>query len=167
MNNKSFTLIEVIIAIFLLTTGIFGAYTVIQKTLINASVSASKLTATYLSQEGIEIVRNIRDTNWLEQRTDPTIPWDDGLGEGDWEADYNSQILSSCPSPCDYNNLNFLNIDANGFYSYSAGTPIKFKRKITITPNGANILEVLVEVSWYQRTVFQSISVQENLYNWR
>jgi prepilin-type N-terminal cleavage/methylation domain-containing protein len=89
-NNHGFTLIELIISVFILSiaiVGIFGAFSIM---IILTSDAADRLTATYLAQEGIEIVRNIRDTNWLNMdvcSSGGTIPsgvycpskWVDGL----------------------------------------------------------------------------------------
>lgn len=65
-TNKGFTLLEVIIAIFLITVGITAVLLLITKTLGAMSLSFSQLKAAYLAQEGIEVIRNIRDTNWVE-----------------------------------------------------------------------------------------------------
>lgn len=157
-EKKGFTLLEVIIAIFIITTGIVGVLGLISQTITVTNISSQRLIAAYLAQEGVEIVRNIRDTNWLEEAPS----WDDGLTVGDWEGDYDDiQNLTSWINPG-----NFLNVDAAGFYSYSAGTQTKFKRKITIQPV-VNILEVSVLVEWQYKGNTYSISVQENLYNWR
>ena len=65
MFNKSFTLIEVTVAVFLVTVGIGGVYALIQRTTAFTPVVSARLTAAYLTQEGIEMVRNKRDSNWL------------------------------------------------------------------------------------------------------
>ena len=78
--QKSFTLIEVIVAIFLITVGTVGAFSLIQRTIAFTVISSSRLVAANLAQEGIEIVRNTRDTNWLSDN-----PWDEGLSSGDWQ----------------------------------------------------------------------------------
>ena len=77
-NNKSFTLIELVLAVFLITTGTLGVFSLIQKTISFTAITSSQLQAAYLSQEGIEIVRNIRDTNWLQERT-----WDEGVSSSE------------------------------------------------------------------------------------
>jgi hypothetical protein len=41
---------------------------------VGVSLNQSKLIAYYLGQEGIENIRNIRDTNWLNDRA-----WDQGI----------------------------------------------------------------------------------------
>lgn len=165
--KKGLTLLEVIIAIFLITVGVLGALALITRTISITGISSQKLIASYLAQEGIEIVRNIRDGNWLEQRTNPAIPWDDGLGIGDWEADYITQTLT------DIYDGDFLKIDG-GFYNYTLGTNTKFKRKITIFDktdlDGDMIIDmfkVSVLVEWQEKGETHSVPAQENLYNWR
>lgn len=166
-SGGGFTLLEVILAITCLTIAVGASFALIQQTLASATVIQSKLIASYLVQSGIEIVKNIRDGNWLEQRVDPFISWDEGLPEGDWEIDFKNQIL-----PYDTHG-HFLNIDSDGFYSYSPGPPSHFKRKISISEkidlNGdkkPDKMKVLVEVQWRERGRIQSIQAMEYLTNW-
>jgi len=176
---KSFTLLEVILAITVLTLAVGGSFVLISQTIASVSVVQSKLTASYLTQEGIEIIKNIRDNNWLKFQ-----PWDQSLEGGDcWEGDYQTlsppdyPLLTSCPFPYQYDNLRFLGIDENGFYGYSylSGNETIFKRKITISdkvdlddpPDGEiDKLKVSVEVLWKEKGKTQSITAQEYLYNW-
>jgi len=79
--NKSFTILEVIAAIFVMTVGVLSAYAIVQQIIIYNSISSSRLAAAYLAMEGIEEVRNIRDTNWLEGEA-----WDSGIGSSNWIA---------------------------------------------------------------------------------
>jgi len=172
-NRSGFTLIEVIVAIFILTIGVMGAYAVVQQIIASTSITSSRLVAAYLAQEGIEIVRNIRDSNWLAGDS-----WDEGItgcgpSPAGCEADYKVDTpqedlpLTFCPAPCNYDDLRSLNIEGNGFYSYSPGTPTKFKRKITITPDGTHILKVSVQIEWPERGKIHQVIAQENLYKWR
>jgi len=158
MLNKGFTILEVIIAIFVVTIGVLAAYTVTQQMISYTYRSASRLTAVYLAMEGIEIVRNIRDTNWLESAPS----WKDGLINctTGCEADYDASDLSSYSGDP-------LNLEtATGFYGYDPGSPTNFKRKITITDE-IDYLKVSVEVWWeYKGDTYGPIRAQENLYNW-
>lgn len=157
---RGFTLLEMIIVIFVILVGLIGPLSLITQTVNLTTDSSSRLIAAYLGQEGIEIVRNIRDGNWLEQRTATTTPWNDGLAAGDWEADYNDNSLIS------YAGRN-LRING-GLYNYDlVGTETKFKRKITITPEGDDILKVSIQIQWEDRGRNYQMTVQENLYNWR
>jgi len=155
MKNRGFTLLEVSVAIFILSLGVAGAFTLIQKTAIFTPITISRVTAAYLLQEGFEIVRNIRDGNWLEGEE-----WNDGIREGDWEIDYKTRNLKETYLG------RYLKIDSDGFYSYSDGTPTKFKRKITILKSDTEVIEILVEIQWQERGKNYSLSGQENLYNW-
>jgi len=163
VNNKSFTLIELVVALFLITVGTIGSFSLIQRILTLTSIVPSQFTAAYLTQEGIEITRNIRDTNWLEQRTNPAILWDEGLPTGDWEADYNDLSLTSW-----LGEGRFLNIGSNGFYSYDVlDNPTKFKRKITILKPEANKMVISVAVSFEERGRTHQATAQTELYNWK
>ena len=170
---RSFTLLEVILAITVLTLAVGGSFVLISQTIASVSMIQSKLIASYLVQEGIEIVKNIRDTNWLKLQ-----PWDQSLEGGDYEADYDDFSLTECSFPCDYDhnyNLHFLKIPDQGFYNYDLGDDTKFKRKITISdkvdlddPLDGEIdkLKVSVEVLWKEKGKIHSIIAQEYLYNW-
>src|SRR3989344_8733782 len=100
-KRKGFTLIEVVMAVFLLSFGVLAAFTVIQRTVGFTSGVSSRLTATYLAQESIENIRNIRDSNWLEQRYNPLIAWDDGISTGSWETvdKFQRKITIQKPQP--------------------------------------------------------------------
>jgi hypothetical protein len=161
MKSKAFTLIEVIVATFIITVGIGGVFALIQKTISDTSLLADRLTATYLAQEGIEIVKNIRDTNFLKI-------YEGSLTEEQWTQD-----LTGCEGGCeaDYTDFALLTNDRylkieGGFYKYSAsGIETSFKRKITITPD-TDKLEVLVEVLWEERGNIHQVAAQENVYKW-
>jgi type II secretory pathway pseudopilin PulG len=180
---EGFTMIEIVISIFILSftvVGIFNAFSIMT---ILTSDSADRLTATYLAQEGMEIVRNIRDTNWLKMdfycesnpdcATNNDFSWVDYLTAGSpnyslnctngCEADYTSPSLLS-------QNGRYLCINSNGFYYYNDACPdtsqTKFMRKIIIAPiadidgNSDHIIKVTVQVSWNKKATILSGSLQ-------
>lgn len=159
MKNKGFTLIEFSIAVFLISVAVVGSFAVLQQVILSNSLSSSKIVASYLAQEGIEIVRNIRDTQWLLYGED--VNW--------------NSIFAACGSGCelDYDEENapvaatgrYLKIGGNGFYNYESGTMTKFKRKVIIVISGDKY-EVTVEVTWEERGRTHTITVREDLYNW-
>ena len=173
IRKKGFTLIEALFAVFIIGVGLMAIILAITQILNLSSYSASKLTAAYLAQEGIEIVRNVRDTNWLQARFIP-VPYDDGLSQNcfsgciaDYRHSYGPDQLNPVLPP--FTNQ-FLKIDANGFYNYTVGTPTKFQRIITMTQPSSDERNVTVEVRWSGRGCPKTsctFSVQENLYNWR
>ncbi len=159
MKNKGFSLIEMAVAVFIILIGVVAAFGVLQKIIVSTSIGSSRLVAAYLAQEGIEIVRNIRDTNWVEG----SGSWTQDIGGcgGGCEADYDDTMLS--PWGVDGHPLN---INSEGFYSYDSGVETKFKRKIIVDETPGEKLEVKVEVSWKERGRDHQVVVQENLYNW-
>jgi len=64
-DNSGFTLIEVIIGVMVLTIAIVSATSLLTSVIKTNVSNARHVQAYYLAQEGIEAVRNIRDTNWL------------------------------------------------------------------------------------------------------
>jgi type II secretory pathway pseudopilin PulG len=73
MRNKSegFALLEVIISIVLLGFFLAGATTLIWSAINASSRNRDRITATYLTQECLELARNARDTAWRQY-----LPWD-------------------------------------------------------------------------------------------
>lgn len=170
--NKGFTIIELIIAVFILSiavVGIFSAFTVI---VVLTADSVDRLTAAYLAQEAIEVVRNIRDTNWLKRDIDKlanggdtSLTWLDGF------TAFNSADSVDCTFGCtvewtDAENLqadndgDYLYLSANGSYTHAregARAETKFKRKVmvTILPDAYqeageedHIIKITALVSW-------------------
>lgn len=158
-KSKGFTLVEVLVALFVLTTAIVACLNAVNRGLSSTQNAKSKLIAANLVQEGIEVVRNIRDTNWLEQRTNPDLLWDDGLSAGDWEVTYQSQSLSPYLG-------RYLRINANGFYNYTIGTDTKFRRKITIQRIADDQLRIISGVEWQEKGKTYNLTAVSDLYNW-
>jgi len=159
MKKSGFTLLEIIIAVFILTVAIVGSFALIQKSIVSASQAQFRLTAAYLIQEGTEIVRNIRDTNWLASGAN----WDDNIfccggSLCECEADYNDLALVSGDR--------YLKTDG-GFYNYDSGSDTKFKRKITVEKISENQLKVTCKVEWEEKGRTNSIEALEYLYNWK
>ncbi len=75
-----FTILEVLFTILVISIGALTAFVVVQQIISQTFSSSYRLTAAYLAKEGIEIVRNTRDTNWLEGEN-----WDNGLSSSGWE----------------------------------------------------------------------------------
>src|SRR3989338_9028817 len=63
--ERGFTIVESLVAIAVFTVGISAAIFVIQQSFTVGSRVKNKIIAAYLAQEGIEVIRNIRDRNWI------------------------------------------------------------------------------------------------------
>ncbi len=159
-KNKSltgFTIIELMITIFVILTGVAGTLVVIQHSIRAVSVSSDRFTAAYLAKEGMEIVRNIRDNNFLREIT----PWDTGLTTGNYMVDFDDLSLTA------YIPNTLLLINPDGFFNYDSGTLTKFNRKITLTTLNATSTRSEVRVYWIDRGREYHLIVEETLTVWR
>ncbi|OGE79478.1 MAG: hypothetical protein A2751_01525 [Candidatus Doudnabacteria bacterium RIFCSPHIGHO2_01_FULL_46_14] len=64
-SQRGQTLIETVVALFILTTGLAAGLTLAVYALSSSSVSSNKVLASALAREGLEGVRRMRDSNWL------------------------------------------------------------------------------------------------------
>lgn len=163
--SRGFTLLEVLVAIFILTTGIVGVFGLMHHTLSFTVMTENQLVASYLAQEGVEIVRNIRDTNFLKTRKGLPANWKDGIDVPGGlcslgcKADYNDASLDPS-SPLDP-------ILRNGtLWSYDSGIATPFQRSITITSGGPDKIFVEVEVAWEERGESHDVIASSELHNW-
>lgn len=165
MANKGFTMLEAMIAIFILVMGVTGVYSLFFNIITSTTLATDKLIASYLSQEGLEIIRNLRDTNWLNAQD-----FDNGFNcaspvgcEADFRTGTDEEIIG-----LQSYTASFLNLDNDGMYGYTTGTPTKFKRIITIdnedTTGGISdfAVHVVVTVYWGDH----EFSAEEYLYDW-
>jgi len=178
MSKKGFTLIEAIVAIGVISVGFVGSLVLLSKASSQATIVKDRVVAAHLGAEGVEVIRNIRDTNWLKGRD-----WLDGLVEpSDAPAgtevsgvvDYNSEALDLSDSS---ESRKCLNWDGS-FYkhaiapSYACST--FFKRHIVLTKKEDNIsgqnisyLEIKSIVEWKEKSATKSLTVIGNLYDWK
>lgn len=63
-NNKAFSLIEVIISIFVFTLWVMSVYAIIVSTTQVNDYNKNYIIASNLAREQLELIRNIRDTNY-------------------------------------------------------------------------------------------------------
>lgn len=64
-NQQGQSLIETIVAIFVLTTGLVSGLALAIYSFGASSDILERITATGLAREGVEVVRRMRDSNWL------------------------------------------------------------------------------------------------------
>jgi len=159
-KNKSFTLLEMLISVAIIVIGALGVFSAVAKYTTLTQRERNSLVAAYLCQEGIETVKNVRDTNWIES----AASWKDGLTicSAGCQIDFNDSFFSA------YSSTDYLSIDSStGLYQYKSSPTASeitfFSRKITIIEVGDDELDIQVDVFWPSHVM----SVKENIYNWR
>lgn len=147
-GGRGFSMIEVIISIFLIIVGIIASVELISKSLKDSMDSRDQLIAVGLAQEGVELVRNVRDNNWLTG----LIPIDNFryIKNGDCRTDINYEYGVDGDIRCFKVDDDFkLYIDSNGLYVHEiVGTsPSRFKRKLIISGSDDS-RSIISMVSW-------------------
>ncbi|MFZ5982654.1 MAG: type IV pilus modification PilV family protein [Patescibacteria group bacterium] len=132
-KKKGFSLIEVMLATFLVTTGLVAVMALLSVGVRETSNSKEQLVASFLAQEGVELARNQRDTNWLSGAES----FSGFATDGNYKVDAYSGIS---PENSDFG----LNFYQNLYRHTNNGTPTKFSRKIEISGNS----EQRVITSW-------------------
>jgi prepilin-type N-terminal cleavage/methylation domain-containing protein len=158
-SQNGFTLIDVIVAIFIMSVALMAVIGLANYALATAAVSKDKVIAAGLAQEGIEIVRYIRDSqdDWDIWYADATIA-------GDHLVQYdNSSLMNYAVTP--------LRIDSGGHYQYFSGSNSIFYRKINLTlnPSGSepNEIKITAEITWSEKGKQYSLTAEDRLWNWR
>jgi len=183
--RKGQTIIEVMIALGLLTMGLLGLLDLLSQSFFLDRVISDQTKATYLAEEGVELAKSLIDNDVYLTVASPTQSpgWDACFGldplthiPKDFELDYTSLPTSPYTSiySCDNSSIKtyqgrFLNFDpSTDLYSYlPGGTPTNFTRDIRITALTTSELEVQSIVSWSTGPITnQSLDLEDDFYNW-
>lgn len=151
-------MVEVLVALALLSVGLVPAFIQATNALMLSTTVRNSLIAAHLAQEGVEVLRALRDDNWFAGRA-----FDAGLDACQvgcilaWNADTPQDAAGNLPLKFDA---------ATGMYQYATGTDSPFRRKITVAHVSPVELSVISEVTWRERSVDKRFVVESHLYNW-
>jgi type II secretory pathway pseudopilin PulG len=143
MNEKGFYLAESIIAIAIMTIGILAAVSLLSSTMKVAQDDRDHTSAVLLAQEGIELVRNVRDNNWTG-------------GFGAFDNNFPTSSNDNCRIDEDSSSLDcgsssfglYLNSRNYFVHSSSGSTSTKFNRRISVQYNGTDSITLTSMVVW-------------------
>jgi hypothetical protein len=139
-NQSGFSVLEVMIAIFLLVLGMMAAISLLTSGLSNSTDSRNQTIAGLLSQEGAELVRNIRDTNWVTRKATFS-----GINAGN-DCTISPGTALSCGSGGPFQL--YYNVATLRYAHILTPAPTKFSRKIIIEDLPNNEKKVTSEVVW-------------------
>ncbi len=179
-NQKGFSLVETLFAIAILMIALVGPMTLAWSSLSASSDQRNEVTASYLAQESLEYIKNLRDTLALSGKGATafrtavsncmTNNGCDVPVVGNSNPIAPCQNLAGCPLYRITNNTThdtFYTSDltqANG----STPPPVVFTRKIVVTSpyNGHNDETlVAVSLSWKNHSITRHLDLDEVLYN--
>ncbi len=177
--RAGFTFIETLVAISILLIALVAPMSLAQDGIRGARLAQDQIVAFYLAQEGLEMVRNIRDQNKLNGNdiltglsdcvVDPDSPTDTGCRMDSGDSGFG---VSSCTGDC--GPIGFYPYSGSGntgVYGYGVAgyQDTKFSRDIRAwykTPPNRNeaIIEVIIE--WELSGTPQSYTVRNTLKDW-
>ncbi|MEX1026414.1 MAG: prepilin-type N-terminal cleavage/methylation domain-containing protein [Candidatus Paceibacterota bacterium] len=157
-HTGGFTLIEVMVAMFLLALVVAAGATAASSGLRATFAASDRVTAFYMAQEAVEVVKNIRDTN---AKKGSSWHWLNGIDPcigTTCEADGIAGTLSTC------SNCTVLRDGANGFFG-DTGDGTRFTRVVEIEEIGSEDREIRVDVTmtWDDNKLI----ISEHVFNWR
>ena len=177
-SERGQLLIEAMVAVSVVTVGLLGVFSILSQSMGLNKVASDQYTASYLAAVGIEVVKNIIDTNVYQGST--STPWNSGLTPDSitgYAVQYNSTSLNpsspSLPTP----DTPLVFDPASGTYSYAttSGQTTNFRRyvKISSITDPADASKViglrvnsLVKYSSRGGTEYD-VNLEDTFYNWR
>ncbi|MBI2552536.1 hypothetical protein HYW17_04545 [Candidatus Uhrbacteria bacterium] len=179
-------LLETVVAIGIITTGLFSVITLVISNLTTQREAAFRYQAMNFAREGVELARNIRDSNWLTGQDDVWAGLPAGqlipqfaIGEAEIRfepAQTGSRIIYQCEDGS----------YAQGRASCTAPTPFSRTVTLDILPCGEEetvpcegleglpserrariAMRVTVEVAWIDQERPRSVELSQLLYDWR
>ncbi len=172
LKKKGFSLMEVMAVLFIVMVGMVGVMSLVLQNIQVKDINTNRIIAHQLAQEGIELIRKQRDTNWIvcanEGSTNPACWVSNIIPDSKYKVDYNDEY------PVEVSNIE----DARLYSDTSAGsekmyvhetTPQEtpFYRMIEIDYLSADSIYVTVNIEWQERADVYSYSAETVLYNWK
>ena len=175
-SRHGFTILEITVCIFIIVMGLMGVLSLANQNIQVETINKNTLIASQLAQEGLEMVRNKRDMNWLQG--------------GDWEkssssvADSRLDILQEptyrytidafngalVPISTGINDPQTqLYLNSSGYYTHDSTNAhaTGFNRLISVGNESAASTSVTCLVQWKKGTNTYNFSAQTVLYNWK
>lgn len=127
-NQSGQSLVELVVAIGVITVGLFSVWNLFISNFNGEQEAGARILSTNLAREGLEIVKNIRDSNWLAIENNETCSyngvlydpcnWDSGLngdGNGVIENIFSENVY------IDYSSVNSLTDNKTRIYQNPSG----------------------------------------------
>ena len=154
LRKRGFSLVEVLFTLMVLSVGIAAVAALMTANIKNSTNAKNQIVASNLAQEGVELVRNLKDNKEINL---------DSLPAGTYDNQRIDKTMTAINSGAD--KRLYLN---GGFYTHTAtGTPTKFYRSVSLLitgdkaaiPSSTRITTVTSFVSWNATGSFSPCNV--------
>lgn len=193
-NIAGQSLIELIVAVAIIQVGLLSVWSLFLSNFNAEREAEMRIVGANLSREAVELVKNIRDSNWLRadrgeiNRDGKLWLWDQGLDSGVYSVSYDDGVLGN-------ESDSRLYVDPQGFFTNSPnGTKLSPYERIVILksvccPDNDNNLacdsteyqikdfddscdlrigiDVVAETSWIHSGAERRSVVENIIYDWR
>ncbi len=195
LGIRAESLIETIVAVTVIAIGATAAGVMVRTSLVGVEISQDRMLALNLAREGIEAVRNIRDTNWLRYSGNADACWNtlEGTDITDCEdeliaEDYYAIMLDMETLEYYLTDVGYSDVMGTTEYmiytcdivgSTSTGTlyttpsddtdciESNFQRMVDISYENSNLMSVTVTVGWLDNGgTEKEVSLTEKIGNW-
>jgi type II secretion system protein I len=174
-----FTLVEVLVAISVLSISILATFTAVSHSMRATNFTEDQIIAYYLADEALEYVRHKRDNNAIAQINaletgGASVSWLTGIPHTGGSPCPSSTVcyidvpystITSCSSTHESCPVLLYN-STSGLYSYNSGTATQYKRSVSMVPISATELSVVVQVSWVAQGISKDYTQTLVLRNW-
>ena len=164
-KKSAFSIIEIMAVVFIITIGMVGMMNLIGQSIRVQRLNEHTLIAYQLAQEGIELVRLIRDDNWLA--IGGGVEFINVMVPGNYCLDYSNINLNSSTTgaPCR------LYLNPSNFYVHDEGTDnieTPYSRLITIEKYEEEdyAVNVKVKITWEDVSGTLEYEAETRLYDW-
>jgi len=165
-HRPGFSLIEILAVLFVVSMSLIGVVSLIVQNIQAQSINKNNLIASSLAQEGVEMIRQVRDSNWRSN-----IAFDTNLADGSYKIDYRQDkpavITNSAEAKIFFKNGFYVNQIPNNEPDL---TPTIFTREVVLEKQIDYIgapLQVRVIISWMDRNKPYRYELRALLFNWK
>lgn len=186
-HSEGFTLIETLVAISIFTISVVAMMVTLAGGLQSTEYAKEKLVASYLAEEGVEYMHNLRDTYELNSSS----------ASAGWAAFQSKLSSGSCTTGCyfDTSGMNYANDNmpitgttvaacssqssssvcpnhpilynsSTAAYGYGSGSTTGYARRIQSKQISSDEIQIISIVSWTQGSGLYTITQSEDLFNW-
>jgi type II secretory pathway pseudopilin PulG len=162
--KKGFSLMEILVVLFIVSTTLIGIVSLIIQNIQVQSINKNNLIASSLAQEGLELIRQVRDDNWQKSRAFNYYIWD-----GSYVIDYKNPIPVNT-SDASMAKLYIMDgLYINNIHHETNVTPTIFSRQI-FTSRLVSVgtpIQVRSVVTWIDHNRPYRYELQTLLFDWR
>lgn len=165
-NKLAFSLLETIVVLFIISIGLVSILSLTVDSTRAQNLNKNSLVAYNLAAEGLELIKNVRDTNFIQNSTSTPISWDRYIEEGTYRTDWaNFQPVSV--SNISEAKLQLSTGTYTNLYWHKAGDQDSiFSRLITTKYTSVSSLQVSSLVEWTDQGQTYQVELKSMLYDW-